>query len=158
MKRTEYYHDVAAPPAAELLPAAYAIVRNGLGRVLLVRRTDDGYWELPGGRIDIGESASAAVRREVAEETGVTIEVTGLAGVYSDPGHILVYPRGGGVYQQLAVCFHALARNGDVQSDQDETSAAAWFDAEQATQLFMHPAVLQRLTDALTEPNRAHFD
>lgn len=154
----EYYHDAAAPQARELLPAAYAIVRNGSGRVLLVRRTDDGYWELPGGRIDIGESASTAARREVAEEAGVTIEVTGLAGVYSDPGHVLAYPRDGGVYQQLAVCFHAFAPNGDAQSDQDETSAAAWFDSEQATQLFMHPAMRQRLTDALAEPNRAHFD
>ncbi|MFZ2119232.1 MAG: NUDIX domain-containing protein, partial [Pseudonocardiaceae bacterium] len=42
-----------------------------LGRVLLVRRADDGYWELPGGRVEVGESASAAVVREVAEEAGV---------------------------------------------------------------------------------------
>lgn len=41
-----------------LLPAAFAIVRNGPGRVLLVRRADDGYWELPGGRIEVGESAA----------------------------------------------------------------------------------------------------
>jgi ADP-ribose pyrophosphatase YjhB (NUDIX family) len=91
MTRMEYYHDVAAPQARELLPAAFAIVRNGLGHVLLVRRADDGYWELPGGRVEVGESASAAVVREVAEEAGLTIKVTGLAGVYSDPGHVLAY-------------------------------------------------------------------
>jgi ADP-ribose pyrophosphatase YjhB (NUDIX family) len=158
MARSEYYHDVAAPQARELLPAAYAVVRNGAGRVLLVRRLDDGYWELPGGRVDIGESASAAAAREVAEETDVAIEITGLAGVYSDPGHVLAYPHGGGVYQQLAVCFHALAPDTDARPDQDETSAAAWFDPEQATQLMMHPAMRQRLIDALTEPDRAHFD
>src|SRR5207248_11651538 len=101
MARTEYYHDVAAPSARELLPAAFAEVRNGAGRVLLVRRADDGYWELPGGRVEVGESASAAVVREVAEETGVAIPVTGLAGVYSDPGHVLAYPRGRGMYQPL---------------------------------------------------------
>jgi ADP-ribose pyrophosphatase YjhB (NUDIX family) len=72
----------------------YAIVRNDLARILLVRRADDLYWELPGGRVDIGESASTAVVREVAEEAGGTIEVTGLAGVYSDPGHTLAYPGG----------------------------------------------------------------
>jgi 8-oxo-dGTP pyrophosphatase MutT (NUDIX family) len=158
MARTEYYHEVTAPQARELLPAAYAIVRDGLGRVLLVRRTDDGYWELPGGRIELGESASAAAAREVAEEAGVTIEVTGLAGVYSDPAHVLAYPHGGGVYQQLAVCFHALAATTEARPDQDETSAAAWFDPERATQLAMHPAMRQRLTDALIEPGRAHFD
>lgn len=154
----EYYHDVVAPKARELLPAAFAVVRNGAGRVLLVRRADDGYWELPGGRVEVGESASAAVVREVAEETGVAIKVTGLAGVYSDPGHVLAYPRGDGIYQQLAICFHAFSPARDARPDQNETSAAAWFDPEEVTQLAMHPAVRQRVTDALAEPCRAHFD
>ncbi|HWR47411.1 MAG TPA: NUDIX domain-containing protein, partial [Pseudonocardiaceae bacterium] len=103
-------------------------------------------------------SASAAVVREVAEEAGVTITVTGLAGVYSDPGHVLAYPCRERVYQQFAVCFHAFSPARDAQPDHDETSAAAWFDPEQATQLVMHPAMRQRVTDALAEPHRAHFD
>jgi ADP-ribose pyrophosphatase YjhB (NUDIX family) len=158
MARTEYYHDIAAPQARELLPAAFAIVQNDRNQILLVRRADDGYWELPGGRIEIGESAATAAAREVAEETGVTITVTSLAGVYSDPAHILAYPDGRGVYQQLAVCFHACTHADDTQPDHDETTAAAWFDPEQATQLTMHPAMRQRLTDALTEPHLAHFE
>jgi 8-oxo-dGTP pyrophosphatase MutT (NUDIX family) len=158
MARAEYYHDVAAPQAREFLPAAFAIVRNGLGRVLLVRRTDDGYWELPGGRIELGESASAAVVREVAEEADVTIKVTGLSGLYSDPGHVLAYPHGDGIYQQFAVCFHAITAAHDAQPDHRETSAAVWFGPEQTRQLAMHPAMRQRLADALGEPDQAHFD
>ena len=158
MARVEYYHDVAAPQARDLLPAAFAIVRNGVGQVLLVRRADDGYWELPGGRIEVGESASAAVVREVAEEAGVTIKVTGLSGLYSDPGHVLAYPHGDGIYQQFAVCFHAFTPARDAQPDHHETSAAAWFGPEQARQLAMHPAMRQRLGDALGNPDRAHFD
>jgi 8-oxo-dGTP pyrophosphatase MutT (NUDIX family) len=126
--------------------------------VLLVRRADDGYWELPGGRIEVGESASAAVVREVAEEAGVTVKVTGLAGVYSDPGHVLAYPHERGTYQQLAVCFHALSPDHDAQPDQEETTAAAWFDPDHTTQLAMHPAMRQRLTHALAQPHHAHFD
>jgi ADP-ribose pyrophosphatase YjhB (NUDIX family) len=158
MARVEYYHDVAAPAARALLPAAFAIVRNRSGRVLLVRRADDGCWALPGGRVEVGESVSAAVIREVAEEAGVTIEVTGLAGVYSDPGHVLAYPHEPGAYQQIAVCFHAFSPNHDAHPDHDETTAAAWFDPEQAIQLAMHPAMRQRLTNALAKPHRAHFD
>ncbi|MGH3974594.1 MAG: NUDIX hydrolase [Pseudonocardiaceae bacterium] len=158
MARVEYYHDVAAPQPRELLPAAFAIVRNGSGRVLLVCRVDDGCWELPGGRVEVGESASAAVVREVAEEAGVTIKVTGLSGVYSDPGHVLAYPRENGIYQQFAVCFHAFTPARDAQPDRHETSAAVWFNPEHATQLGMHPAMRQRLTDALVDPHRAHFD
>lgn len=154
----EYYHDATAPQARGLLPAAFALVRNSLSQILLVRRADDGYWELPGGRVEVGETASAAAVREVAEETGVAITVTGLAGVYSDPGHVLAYPNGEGIYQQLAVCFHAVAPVHAVQPDQDETSAAAWFDPEHLTQLGMHPAMRRRVSDALAEPHRAHFD
>ena len=158
MARMEYYHDVAAPQANELLPAAFGVVRNGSGRVLLVRRADDGYWELPGGRVEVGESASAAVVREVAEEAGVTINVTGLAGVYSDPGHVLAYPEGRGTYQQVAICFHAVSADHHTQPDHDETTAAAWFEPDQTPQLAMHPAMRRRLTDALVKPQATHFD
>jgi 8-oxo-dGTP pyrophosphatase MutT (NUDIX family) len=96
--------------------------------------------------------------REVTEEAGVAIKVTGLSGVYSDPGHVLVYPHGRGTYQQFAVCFHAFAPARDAQPDHDETSGAAWFDPEHAQQLVMHPAMRQRLTNALVEPHRAYFD
>lgn len=159
MTRVEYYHDVAAPQARELLPAAYAVVRNDADQVLLVHRADDGYWELPGGRVEVGESASAAAVREVGEEAGVAIKVTGLAGVYTDPGHVLAYPHEGKICQQFAVCFHAVAPVvQDARSDHHETTAAAWFTPGQAVQLPMHPAMRQRLTNALTEPTRAHFD
>ena len=78
----------------------YRCLRSGAQRpqtVLMVRRADDGSWELPGGRIQVSESASAARVRGVGEQTGVTITITGLAGVYSDPTHMLAYPRGKGV-------------------------------------------------------------
>src|SRR5690349_13211528 len=86
----EFFRDANAPRAHDVLPAAFAAVRNGAGRLLLVRRIDDGNWELPGGRIEVGESVNEAVIREVAEESGITIALTGLAGVYSDPSHVLV--------------------------------------------------------------------
>ncbi len=81
----------AVGPAARVLgrpvPAAFAAVRNSAGELLLVRRIDDGNWELPGGRIEVGEFARQSVVREVAEESGISIECTGLTGVDSDPTH-----------------------------------------------------------------------
>src|SRR6476661_2303475 len=124
----EYYQDPNAPRADDVLPAAFAAVRNVAGEVLLVRRIDDGYWELPGGRLEVGESAAQAVIREVAEESGVTIALTGLSGVYSDPTHVLLDPDGT-VHQQLALCFHAvpaLADATEVPPDGIETKEAAW--------------------------------
>jgi len=63
----EYYRDANAPRAHDVLPAAFAAVRNSSGELLLVRRIDDGNWELPGGRIEVGESVSEAVVREGVE-------------------------------------------------------------------------------------------
>src|SRR6478609_4415268 len=59
----EYFKDPNAPRADDVLPAAFAAVRNVAGEVLLVRRIDDGYWELPGGRLEVGETAAQAVIR-----------------------------------------------------------------------------------------------
>jgi 8-oxo-dGTP pyrophosphatase MutT (NUDIX family) len=155
--RRQYFHDPAAPAPAGLLPAAYAAVRNGRGQVLLVRRADDGNWELPGGRVEIGETASETVVREVSEEAGVTVKLTGVLGVYSDPAHVLAYPDGE-VRQQLAVCFHAWAIDGEARPDHDETTAAVWYDADETRRLTMHPTMRLRLEHALTDPERVHFD
>lgn len=156
----QFFHDPGAPVATAVLPAAFAVVRNADGLVLLVKRADDDNWELPGGRIDVGESAAAAAVREVAEEAGVDIELTGLAGVYSDPGHVLVYADG--ARQQLAVCFHAVPAHGprgvEATPDAVETVAAGWFDPRRTAQLAMHPSVRARLRDATTRPDRPHFD
>ena len=155
--RRQFFHDPAAPTPKGILPAAYAAIRNGQDEVLLVRRADDGNWELPGGRVDIGESASDAVVREVAEEAGVVIKVTGVFGVYTDPAHVLAYPNGE-VSQQFAVCFHAHAVAGEVHPDQTETTAAGWFYPHETRGLPMHPTMRQRLEHALSEPHLAHFD
>jgi ADP-ribose pyrophosphatase YjhB (NUDIX family) len=97
----EYYR-TRARRQPTTLPAAFAAVRSSEGELLLVRRIDDGNWQLPGDRIEVGESAVHAVVREVAEESGITIELTGLAGVYSDPTHVLVDPDAT-IHQQLAL-------------------------------------------------------
>jgi ADP-ribose pyrophosphatase YjhB (NUDIX family) len=158
MTRQEYYRDPSAPPAQSLLVTAHAVTRNGRGQVLLVRRVDNGRWELPGGRVEVSESPSVAVRREVNEEAGLRIEVTALAGIYSEPDHIVVYP-GGAAFQLLSICFHAVAADdGPLRPDRHETSAAAWFDTAALTGLGIHPAMRRRLVDALSEPERAHYD
>jgi 8-oxo-dGTP pyrophosphatase MutT (NUDIX family) len=159
-REAEYYRDPAAPTAQGVLPAAYAVVRDDFGRVLLVQRADDRNWELPGGRIDVGESAVEAVVREVGEEADVVIEVVGLSGVYSDPAHVLVYADEG-VRQQLAVCFHAhprMPRGAPGRPDGVETIGVIWVDPAATHRLQMHPAVRRRLADALDDPLHAHYE
>ncbi|WP_313128269.1 NUDIX hydrolase [Pseudescherichia vulneris] len=52
------------------------------GKVLMVREADDGLWSLPGGWADVGDTPSIAVSREVKEETGLSVKVTKLLGVW----------------------------------------------------------------------------
>src|SRR3954452_16541429 len=82
--RQVWLHDPAAPAATVVAPSAFAAVRLRT-RLLLVRRCDSGGWELPGGRVDVGETAIDAVVREVREEAGVMVSVTGLVGLFTDP-------------------------------------------------------------------------
>ncbi|MER6445313.1 NUDIX hydrolase [Streptomyces venezuelae] len=94
MGRTEYYYDPSAPKANTLIPASNLLVVDDSGAILLQRRRDTGQWALPGGAQDIGETATECAVRECLEETGITAEVTGFLGVYTDPNHIVAYTDG----------------------------------------------------------------
>lgn len=59
-----------------------AAIIDDAGRMLLIRRADNGLWAMPGGALDVGETAAAGVMREALEESGVHCEVTALAGVF----------------------------------------------------------------------------
>jgi ADP-ribose pyrophosphatase YjhB (NUDIX family) len=122
----------------------------------LVRRCDNGNWELPGGRVEFGESAEEAAIREVAEECGLLVAPTRLAGVYSDPEHVMVYPDSAEVRQQFAVCFHADFLSGTPRPDRVETSDAAWIDPRRLSELAIHPSIRLRINDAVTDPDNPH--
>src|SRR6186997_2370695 len=74
-----------------LLPGASAVVRDDEGRILFLRRGDDGTWSLPAGMIEPGEQPADAVLREIFEETGIRAEVERIGGV---DNHEAVYPNG----------------------------------------------------------------
>ncbi|MCD2195229.1 NUDIX domain-containing protein [Actinomycetospora endophytica] len=158
MTRFEYHHDPHAPQATIVAPSVFAVVRDDAGRVLLVRRTDNGLWELPGGRVEVGESATDAVEREVAEESGVVIKVLRLAGISTDPSHLIASPTGTETRQQFAVCVHAWPVSGDPHPDGSETSDAAWVPVGDLADREMHPTMRLRLAHALTHPRDAYLE
>jgi ADP-ribose pyrophosphatase YjhB (NUDIX family) len=77
-----------------LNPGVAALIRDAEGRILLQRRSDDGSWSLPAGAVDPGERPGEALIREVFEETGLKVVPEQLAGVFSGPGFLHVYPHG----------------------------------------------------------------
>lgn len=153
MSRRDFYDDPEAPPANSIVPAVTVAVLNE-GSVLLVHRTDNGKWALPGGAVELGESVPDTAVREVREETGVEIEVDGIVGIFSDPRHVIAYDDGE-VRQQFAICLRAKAVGGRLQNDSESTEVA-WVPLGNLVDLDMHPTQRLRLrhaTDpALVEP------
>jgi 8-oxo-dGTP diphosphatase len=152
-----YFHDPSAPVAGAVVPSVFVAVRWHYGRLLLVRRCDTGAWELPGGRVDVGESAVEAAVRETAEEAGVQVLVTGLAGLFTDPGHV-VSAVNGEVRQQFVVLFRARAIGGVPHGDQHETTDAAWVALPDLPRLPIEPPVRIWIDQALALDEPPHLD
>lgn len=113
--------------ATELRPSVSAIITNGDGHVLLQLRSDNSLWGLPGGSVEIGESVTAALMREVWEETGLTVEIGRLVGVYSDPqSQVVRYPDGAVVHYINTLCTCRVVR-GTLQTC-DESLDLRYFD------------------------------
>ena len=70
--------------AARLPNVRAAVVTDETGRILVIRRRDNGAWQIPGGILEPDETVQDGVRREVEEETGVTVEPQRLTGVYKN--------------------------------------------------------------------------
>ncbi len=135
--------------------AACALIFDAAGRLLLHRRTDNGRWALPGGAIEIGETADQAVVREVQEETGYQVEVIRLVGVYSDPRHTTIRYPDGNINAYVAIAFECRITGG-APSLSDETSAVDWFDPAALPDTF-NPGHLPRLQDALARRQAAFY-
>jgi 8-oxo-dGTP pyrophosphatase MutT (NUDIX family) len=136
MARTEYYDDPMAPAPNSLVVAASAVVTDEQGRILLQRRRDNGLWALPGGGMELDDSLPGTAVREVKEETGLDVEITGLVGTYTDPRHVIAYSDGE-VRRQFNVCFTARITGGELAIS-DESTELRFIAPEEVERLPMH--------------------
>jgi 8-oxo-dGTP pyrophosphatase MutT (NUDIX family) len=114
-----------AQHALGVRPSVSAVMFDRRGRLLLQQRSDGRQWGLPGGSMEVGESAVQAVVREVREETGLRVTVRRVVGVYSEPRlQIVRYPNGT-VWHYVNVCFECAVRGGELTTC-DETLDLAW--------------------------------
>jgi ADP-ribose pyrophosphatase YjhB (NUDIX family) len=155
MARTDYYDDPNAPKPNSLIVAASAVVTDEHGWILLIRRADSGNWALPGGALELGESISDCIVREVREETGLEVEVTGLVGIYTDPRHVIAYSDGE-VRQQFNICLTARPLGGTLRGS-DESTDHRHVDPSQLDGLAMHPTQRLRLAHFLDTSRRQPY-
>ena len=133
--------------ATQIRPGVAAILQDASGSILLQQRSDNGLWGLPGGSVEIGESVRDAIVREVLEETGLTVEVVRLVGVYSDPRCQIVRYADGNVVHYISTLFTCRILAGTLQTC-DETLDLRFFDPTHLPQDLL-PMHLVRIQDAL---------
>jgi len=139
-----------------LVPAASAILWDQAGQVLLIRRSDNGRWALPGGMMEPGERIADCLVREVREETGLEVEPVRLVGIYSDPAYShVVFPNGDEVYGVTAA-FECRVLGGVARADGDESLEVAYFAPDDLPETLL-PVHRIRMEDALAGREEAFF-
>lgn len=140
-------------PQATPKIAVNAVVFNGAGEVLLAKRTDNGFWCVPGGHVDLGETLEVACLRELYEETGLKGKVLRLVGIYSDPAgslHIAQGPE----WHTIRVSFLCQITGGTIRPS-EETSEIAYFPLEALPPLITDHA--RRVKDAAEGKSEAFY-
>ncbi len=122
--------------------AVSALIFDDEGRVLLARRRDIDWWNLPNGGMEAGETVDEALRREAMEELGVSIEVGQLVGVYSKP-----------LKQEVVLAFRCRIING-APAPTEETRECHYFFPQNLPANTL-PKHRQRIEDALLNQEQA---
>lgn len=112
------------------------IIIDGEGRILVVKRRDNGAWQPPGGVLEMDETIEEGLRREIQEETGIEIHIDRLTGVYKNMRL--------GV---IALAFRCGPSGGTLRTS-SETEEARWMSTQEV-ESFMSPAFAIRVRDAL---------
>lgn len=127
-----------------MVPSVNVVVANDAGEISLIRRSDNDNWALPGGAIDLGGSLRQAAICETKEETGIDCEVWGLVGIYTDPGHIILYTSNGEARQEFSIVLRARAVGGS-PTPSDESTEVRWVPPAEAVNYAMDRSMRVRI-------------
>lgn len=143
-RRIDYFDDPHAPHATRIVPGVSVAVVNDADQLLLIRRTDNDLWAIPGGKQEVGETPLEAARREVCEETGIDCRVTGIVGVFSNPRNVVEYTSNGEVRQEFSILFTGHPIGGDTTTS-TESREVVWMNREDVLDIPMTPAQRRRV-------------
>jgi ADP-ribose pyrophosphatase YjhB (NUDIX family) len=146
MARIDYLDDPNAPTPNSIVIAVSTVVIDESDRLLLIRRTDNDLYALPGGRHELGETMTETAVRETQEETGYTVAVDSLVGIYSNPHHVMAYDDGE-VRQEFSICFRAHVLSGEARPSA-ESSEVLWAPLRHLDARTIHSEIRLRIEHA----------
>jgi 8-oxo-dGTP pyrophosphatase MutT (NUDIX family) len=139
-----------------LLPSAAVAIHDPEKGLLLGKHADKDIWVTPGGLIEPGEQPSDAAVRETWEETGLTVEITGILGVYGGPDLIVDYPNGDQA-AYIGTIFRGRVVGGTMKPDGSEILDVRYFKREEVLRV-PHSRWMDRCLDLLFETDaEPHF-
>lgn len=125
-----------------------AVILNNSNEVLLQQRGDSKQWGLPGGAMELGESAEKTIIREVLEETGLSVKPYEFLGIYTHPKYKTSYPNGDKC-QPILFVFYCKIKQGSFKIDGKETLNLKFFSFDNLPKIFsrQHIDVLKDAVD-----------
>jgi len=140
---TTYY--ASDPTEVRVSVSAVVRRRDEPNRILLMQRSDNQHWGLPGGYVEPGESVQCAAQREVREETGLDAEVVEQLGDvrYS-------YVRGGQRVQKVVTFFLFRYLSGNVEDHDHEVEEALWIPLAEAPERLSYKGEREMAVAALS--------
>jgi 8-oxo-dGTP pyrophosphatase MutT (NUDIX family) len=106
------------------------LVMNQDNQLLMIKRTDNKCWGIPGGAMELGEDLEDTIKRETKEEIGIDVKELELFGVYSGKDLYYKYPNGAEVYN-VSVVYMTRNIKDPIEVNQDEHSEYRYFDVNQ---------------------------
>ena len=146
-----FYRDAAAPePTRPLSLGVVALIERD-GTMLLERRVDSGRWGLVGGAVEMDDSLEAALRREVKEETGLSVSRCSLFGTSSDPSRRIRYPQGD-VVRIVTLAYVVEVDDFGALSLSDESTELRFCPAGELSQMYIVETHHHIVEAFLTQP------
>ncbi len=153
---TELFYDGepgTPKPNMPLSPGVSAVIFDADRRILFMKRTHGDWWSLPGGRMDIGESAQDCCIRETLEETGLETRIIRLVSVNTDPSRVVHYPDGN-VHQSFVLCFEVEIVGGTLR-ESGESTGFRWCSATELASIQLIPDSISNAIDAWANQSAA---
>lgn len=137
------------------IPSVSIALRNDEGRVLLARHVEGNVWLFPGGAIEPGETPADAAVREMWEETGLLVRLTGLVGVFGGPEFIVQY-RNGHRTSYVTSTFEAAVLEASAEPDPSEVLEVRFVSEAEAGALPKAPWMTELLRAVFRTTERSH--